>query len=187
MRLPVRLVQAERIRRAGEFEIDEMEAVGDHEADGARQLLGDILQPQPDQVAKLQALHHRGAHRHRARADAVFLVARQIDELAHPRQRVGQPRHRRSRQAAAIGNFQIAEPRFMTLEAAQHIEGPRHHLNDIALACEIAGEHSLLAEPFRASSHVLWLHSAVRNKIPLAEQATSGNLRPQQKAVREDD
>jgi hypothetical protein len=24
----------------------------------------------------------------------------------------------------------------------------------------------------------------VRNKIPLAEQATSGNLRPQQKAVR---
>src|SRR5438309_6277434 len=31
---------------------------------------------------------------------------------------------------------------------------------------------------------VVAIHSAVRNKIPLAGQATSGNLRPQQKAVR---
>ena len=129
--------------------------------------------------------HHRGAHRHRARADAVFLVARQIDQLAHPGQRVGQPRHRRSRQAAAIGNFQIAEPRLVALEAAQHVERARHHLNDVALACQIAGEHSLLAEPLRASSHVHGSHSVLRNKIPLAEQATSGNLRPQQKAVRD--
>src|SRR3954469_24846016 len=74
----------------------------------------------------------------------------------------------------------------MTLEAAQDVERPRHHLDHITLACEIAGEHSLLAKPFRASSHVLWLHSALRNKIPLAEQTTSGNLRPQQKAVHED-
>src|SRR5437763_13508436 len=74
----------------------------------------------------------------------------------------------------------------MTLEAAQDVERPRHHLDHITLACEIAGEHSLLAKPFRASSHVLWLHSALRNKIPLAEQSTSGNLRPQQKAVRRD-
>jgi hypothetical protein len=29
------------------------------------------------------------------------------------------------------------------------------------------------------------IHSAARNKIPLADQATSGNLRPQQKAARE--
>jgi len=28
------------------------------------------------------------------------------------------------------------------------------------------------------------VHSIVRNKIPLADQATSGNVRPQQKAVR---
>jgi hypothetical protein len=70
----------------------------------------------------------------------------------------------------------------VTLEAAQDVERPRHHLDHIALACEIAGEHSLLAEPFRASSHVLWLHSAMRNKIPLAEQTTSGNLPLQQKA-----
>src|SRR6476659_1353123 len=74
----------------------------------------------------------------------------------------------------------------MTLEAAQHVERPRHHLDHITLACEIAGEHSLLAKPFRASSHFLWLHSALRNKIPLAEQTTSGNLPPQQKAVHED-
>src|SRR6266540_4303270 len=71
----------------------------------------------------------------------------------------------------------------MTLEAAQDVERPRHHLDHITLACEIAGEHSLLAKPFRASSHMLWLHSALRNKIPLAEQSTSGNLQPQQKAV----
>jgi biotin carboxyl carrier protein len=31
-----------------------------------------------------------------------------------------------------------------------------------------------------------WPNSALRNKIPLAEQTTSGNLRPQQKAVHED-
>ena len=41
----------------------------------------------------------------------------------------------------------------MTFEAAQDIEGPRHHLNHIALACQIAGEHSLFAKPLRASSH----------------------------------
>ena len=167
-------VQAERVRRAREFEIDQMEAIGNDEADGARQLIGDVLQPQPDQVAKLQALHHRGAHRHRARTDAVFLVARQIDELAHPRQRVGEPRHRRARQAAAAGNFQIAEPRFMTLEAAQDVERPRHHLDHVALACEIAGEHSLLAKPFRASSHVYGsippcgIKFHLQNKLPQA-------------------
>jgi hypothetical protein len=41
----------------------------------------------------------------------------------------------------------------MAFEAAQYVEGARHHLNDIALARKIAGEHSLFAEPFRASSH----------------------------------
>ena len=160
-----------------------MEAIRNDEADGSRQLLGDLLQPQPDQVAQLQAPHHRGAHRDRARTDAVFLVARQIDELAHPGQRMGQARHRRSRQPAAIGDFQIAEPRLMALEAAQHVERARHHLNDVALACQIAGEHSLFAEPLRASSHAVPpFNSAMRNKIPLAEQATSGNLLPQLKA-----
>ena len=33
----------------------------------------------------------------------------------------------------------------MSFEAAQHVEGPRHHLNDVPIACEIAGEHSLFA------------------------------------------
>jgi hypothetical protein len=41
----------------------------------------------------------------------------------------------------------------MAFEAAKYVEGARHHLNDVTLAREIAGEHSLLAEPFRASSH----------------------------------
>src|ERR1035437_6227217 len=99
---------------------------------------------------------------------------------------MGQARHRRSRQTAAIGNFQIAEPRLMAFEAAQYVERARHHLNNVALTRKIAGEHSLLTEPLRASSHALpTLHSVIRNKIPLAEQATSGNLRPQQKAVHE--
>jgi hypothetical protein len=35
----------------------------------------------------------------------------------------------------------------MTLEAAQDVEGARHDLNDIALTCKIAGEHSLFTEP----------------------------------------
>ena len=148
-------MQTEGVRCTREFEIDQMIAIGNHEADGARQLIGDVLQPQPDQVAKLQPLHHRGAHRHRAWTDTVFLVARQINELTHPRQRVREPRYRRPRQTTAAGNFQIAQSRFMTLEAAQDVERPRHHLDHITLACEIAGEHSLLAKPFRASSHVL--------------------------------
>ena len=70
----------------------------------------------------------------------------------------------------------------MSLKASQHIERARHHLNDIAIAGDIASEHSLPAEPFRTSSHDP-SRSAVRNKIPLAEEATSGNLRPQQKAA----
>src|SRR5436305_1888696 len=89
------------------------------------------LQPQPDQVAKLQPLHHRGAHRHRAWTDTVFLVARQINQLAHPRQRVREPRYRRPWQTTAAGNFQIAQSRFMTLEAAQDVERPRKDLDDI--------------------------------------------------------
>ena len=75
-------------------------------------------------------------------------------QLSHPGQGVGQARYRRSRQPAAVGNFQIAEPRLVALEAAQHVERARHHLNDIPLAGKIAGEHSLLAEPLRTSSHV---------------------------------
>src|SRR5882672_1283413 len=173
-------MQTERVGRTGKLEIDQMKAIRNDEAHGSRQMLGDILQPQPDQVAQLQPAHHRGAHRHRARTDAIFLVARQIDELAHPGQRVGQARHRRSRQTAAIGNFQVAEPRLMAFEAAQYIERARHHLDDVSLTCKIAGEHSLFAEPLRASSHVVPRpNSAMRNKIPLADQATSGNLRPQ--------
>jgi hypothetical protein len=112
-------MQTERVGGAGKLKIDKVETVGNDEPDGSRQLFRDILQPQPDQVTKLQAPHHRGAHRHRARADAVLLVARQVDELAHPGERMGQARYRRSRQAAAAGNFQIAEPRFVALEAAQ--------------------------------------------------------------------
>src|SRR5882757_10762639 len=177
-------MQTECVGCAGKLEIDQMKAIRNHEPDRSRQLFGDVLQPQPDQVAQLQPLHHRGAHRHRARTDAVFLVARQIDELAHPGQRVGQARHRRSRQTAAIGNFQVAEPRLMAFEAAQYIESARHHLNDVSLTCKIAGEHSLFAEPLRASSHVVPRpNSAMRNKIPLADQATSGNLRPQAEGI----
>jgi hypothetical protein len=47
--------------------------------------------------------------------------------------------------------------------------------------------HALFAQPFRASSHrdCPPFYSAMRNKIPLAGQATSGNLPPQLEAVRE--
>src|SRR5690242_478310 len=149
-----RFMQAKRVGGAGIFEIDEVEAVGNEEADGARQLFGDLLQPQADEVAQLQTLHHGGAHRHRARTNPVFLVTRQIDELAHPRQRMGEPRHRRARQAAANGNLEIAEPGFVALEASEHVERARHHLNDItAFARPIRREHSLSAQAFRASSH----------------------------------
>src|SRR5256885_13035531 len=41
----------------------------------------------------------------------------------------------------------------MALEAAQHVEGTRHHLNDVTLPRKIAGEHCLLTQPLRTSSH----------------------------------
>jgi biotin carboxyl carrier protein len=62
----------------------------------------------------------------------------------------------------------------MTLEAAQDVERPRHHLDHITLACEIAGEHSLLAKPFRASSHffgsipLCGIKFHLQNKLPQA-------------------
>ena len=142
------LVQTERIGRARELKIDKLKAVRDYEANSSRQLIGDVLQPLPDQVAQLKPTHHRRAHRHGARADTVFLITGQIDQLTHPRQGVGQTRHRRSRKPASIGNFQVAEPGLMALEAAQYIESPRHHLNNVALPRQIAGELSLFAEPF---------------------------------------
>src|SRR6185437_5166926 len=88
-------------------------------------------------------------------ADAVFLITRQIDKLSHPRQRVGEPRHRRSRQPSAVGDFEIAESRLMALEASQDVERARHHLDDIAFACQIAGEHSLPTQSLRASNNSL--------------------------------
>jgi hypothetical protein len=69
----------------------------------------------------------------------------------------------------------------MALEASQDVERARYHLNDVTFACKIARKHALPAQPLRASSHALSLtYSVLRNEIPLAEQATSGNLRPQQ-------
>jgi biotin carboxyl carrier protein len=62
----------------------------------------------------------------------------------------------------------------LTLEAAQDVERPRHHLDHITLACEIAGEHSLLAKPFRAPSHVsgsippCGIKFHLQNKLPQA-------------------
>ena len=63
----------------------------------------------------------------------------------------------------------------MALEASQHVERARHHLNDItALAREITGEHSLPAQALRASSHgcpLIPLHGIkfrLRNKVPQA-------------------
>jgi biotin carboxyl carrier protein len=94
---------------------------------------------------------------------------------------MGQPRHRGTRQAAAVGNLKIAKPRLVSLEAAQDVECPRHYLDDVILTRKIASELSLFAKPLGASSHPIY-NSVSRNKIPLAEEATSGNLRRQQKA-----
>ena len=72
----------------------------------------------------------------------------------------------------------------MSLKTSEHVEGARNDLYDVALTRKIPGEHSLPAQPFRASSHALpAFFSIARNKIPLAEQGTSGNLPSQQKAV----
>jgi hypothetical protein len=64
----------------------------------------------------------------------------------------------------------------MTLEAAQYIEGARNHLNNVAIAGKIAGQHSLFTEPLRASSHVVppplipfhGIKFHLQNKLPQA-------------------
>ena len=132
-----------------------MKTVRDDEAHGARQVLGDFLQSHANEVTQLEPTHHRGAHGHRARTDTVLLVARQINQLAHPRQRVRQARHSRTRQATTARDFQIAKPCFVTFEAAQNIEGSRHHLNDVALTGGFMRKRSLPAQPLRASPHAL--------------------------------
>ncbi len=38
-------MQTERVGRSRKLEIDQMKTIRDHEANGSRQLLGDILQP----------------------------------------------------------------------------------------------------------------------------------------------
>src|SRR5207248_9764735 len=103
------------------------------------------------------------------------LVARQINELAHPGQRMRQARHRGAGQPAATGNFQVTEPRLMTLEAAQNIECARHNRYNITPPRNIAGAHSWFAYTLRASSNERPIHSAMRNEIPLATQPTSAN------------
>ena len=139
-------MQAKRRRRARVFEIDQFEAIRDDEADGAGNAIRDIAELVPDEIAHLPAAHHRGAHRHRARPDAIFLVVREIDQLPHAGQRVRQAGDGGSRQAAAVGYLQIAEPGFMSLEAAQHIERARYDLNDIIAAGKI-GEVSSSGQP----------------------------------------
>ena len=62
----------------------------------------------------------------------------------------------------------------MALEAAQDIEGPRHHLDHIAVARQVAGEHSLLTQSLRASSHIFGsippcgIKFHLRKKLPQA-------------------
>src|SRR2546429_6015820 len=75
----------------------------------------------------------------------------------------------------------------MAFEAAQDVERARHHLDNVALACKIAGEHSLFAEPLRASSHVLafippcGIKFRLRDKLP---QAICGhNKKPFARAI----
>src|SRR5581483_8191315 len=135
------------------FEINELKTIRNDKADCARQLLGNLLQPHADEMPQLQTPRHRRAHGHGARTDAVFLVARQIDELAHPRQRMGQSRHRRARQPAAAGNFQIAQSRLVTLEATQDVERSRYYLNNVAFAAAFARNSSHSAQTFRAPPH----------------------------------
>src|SRR6185369_9444916 len=67
-------------------------------------------------------------------------------------QRVREPRHRRTRQAAAVRDLEIAEPAVVALEASQQVERARHHLDDIALA-GFASERTLPTQPLRTSSH----------------------------------
>jgi hypothetical protein len=62
----------------------------------------------------------------------------------------------------------------VSLEASQHVECARHHLDHIAIARQIAGEHSLLAKPFRAPSHAAapipscGIKFHLQNKLPQA-------------------
>jgi biotin carboxyl carrier protein len=71
---------------------------------------------------------------------------------------------------------------------AQYVECARHHLENITFTCKVAGEHSLFAEPLRASSHAprrSFRHAEynfhLQNKLP---QAICGhNKKPFARAI----
>ncbi len=146
-------LQADGVVRPRVFQIDHVEPVGGDKPDGARNLLGHVLHQQADQRTKSQAPHHRRAHGNGAGAKPIFLILRQINQLTHPGQRVGQPRHRRARQPATVGDLQIAQPRLMAFEAAHHVEGARHHLDDVVVPGAITGGPIQPAQAFGSPPH----------------------------------
>jgi hypothetical protein len=74
----------------------------------------------------------------------------------------------------------------MAFEAAQDIEGPRHHLNDVTLARQVAGEHSLLTQSLRASSHIFGSIPLCGIKFHLRKKLPQAICADKQKAVHED-
>jgi hypothetical protein len=93
-------------------------------------------------AAQLQALHHRGAHRHRARTDAVFLVTRQMTSCPI---RVSVWVSRDTVVSAIRSDWKFQLPAAFHVSSSAGHRGSRYHLNDVPIACEIAGEHSLFA------------------------------------------
>src|SRR6185295_9033216 len=74
----------------------------------------------------------------------------------------------------------------MALETAQDVEGPRHHLDHIAVARQVAGEHSLLTQSLRASSHIFGSIPPCGIKFHLRKKLPQAICGYKQKAVRED-
>ncbi len=199
--------QTHRVVSTRVLQVDHVEAIRHHEADCARHALGDFAQAHADRIAEFEAARHRCRERHRARPDPVLLILRQVDEVAHAGQRMGQARHCGARKPAPAGDFQIAEPCFMAVETAQNIEGTGDDLNDIIIGARCTTGRPLGHQTFGATSHLFPTllsarcfnrrrsrvhpigdlmvrhYSLLRNKIPLARQTSSGIAREQQEAA----
>src|SRR5262249_48768217 len=90
---------------------------------------------------------------------SIFLLLRQIGQLADLGQGQRETRDRRSRKAAAVGNLPIAQAHASTLEAAQDVECARYDLYDLSV--------------FRADPRPLLRHQFLRSTSHRSRSKTS--------------
>ena len=109
---------------AQRFDIDEVEPERHRDRDGAAGVGREVAHQGPRELPHLHRRQHGigGGEHAKAEHEAALGVALEIAELG---QRVGQPRHRRPRQAGMGGEFGIRERAGTAAKGGEHVEPVR--------------------------------------------------------------